>query len=125
MDNQPKKSLRDLIKGANPEVLQALMEDEEMSEITLAGRMLWALIVTGKQDEELCKWAAEKTIELSIAVAPEQLGVLSEGVKKRLSEGKALDEIAAEMRNNSKEVWAAYTAHFTLFLAEHLINEKK
>ncbi len=125
MDNEPKKSLRELIKNADPEILRILMEDEEMSEITLAGRMLWSLIATGKRDEALCRWAAEKTFELSIEVAPEQLNVLSDAVKQGISQGKSPREIAREMRENSKEVWGAYTEHMTHFLAEHLISKKK
>jgi hypothetical protein len=120
-----RKTVRELLKELGPEYEEWLANDEDMSEMLLASRMIWGLIVSGKRNEEVCKWAGEVSANLMFALAPEGIHELIGAVKLRRTEGKSPEEIGKELRENSKEIWSAYTDRLSQAVAKLIAESTK
>lgn len=106
--SQPKKSLRELFSELGPEIREVIGNNEEISEAILASQMVWALIVKGIENKEVCLWAGENTA-LIVTMMPDQYAPLLEEIQLRMKEGQPTDLIAAKMRENSMVVWGDFT----------------
>ncbi len=119
-----KKSVAEIFEDLDPELLKKLLQNETISEIPLAGRMLWRLIATGKHNEELCSWAAQIMAQVALSL-PEKDSPIQQEIRKRLAEGGSAENVAAEFEENSTNVWRTYTKALVLAVAQSIQSGEK
>jgi len=108
MSSSQHKSLQQLLSDLGPEIRQKLNGHEEVSELILASQMVWALIVKGAVNKEVCLWAGESHGSY-VPVMSEGYKPLLEEVRRSKAEGQSVDVVAARIRENSAESWANFT----------------